>query len=77
MINVQKETLPPTLADRAAAPCVSLDRPSAGGSLDVTADVRDITAKASECPAARASHPEEGGGEQEKGGSFRGCFHDV
>jgi hypothetical protein len=65
------------LADRTAAPCVSRDRPSVGGSFDMTADVRDIATKAPECPAARASHPEEGGGEQEKSESFRRCFHVV
>ena len=77
MNNVQKEALPPTLADRAAAPCVSRDRPSAGGSLDVTADVRDIVTKAPEGAAACARHHEEGGGQDEEGDSFRGCFHVV
>jgi hypothetical protein len=43
----------------------------------MTADVLDIAAEASECATARASHHEEGGGEQEKGESFRGCFHVV
>jgi hypothetical protein len=75
VLQTQKETLPPTLADRATAPRFSRAKPSAGGSLDVTACVLDITAEALECPAARSGHPEEGGGQDDEGESFLGNVH--